>query len=111
MPMMLTHPWRERYNGCARKDKNHMEKTDKQEILDAFKTLSNLFQMKKTSLFFYLMLIALLAFKLPDDSLFRIPQNWPKPHYDFNKNPLTKEKIILGRTLFYDPILSADNSI
>lgn len=67
--------------------------------------------MKKTSLFFCLMLIALLAFKLPDDSLFRIPQNWPKPHYDFNKNPLTKEKIFLGRTLFYDPILSADNSV
>jgi cytochrome c peroxidase len=67
--------------------------------------------MKKTSLFFCLMLIGLLAFKLPDESLFKIPENWPKPYYDFNKNPLTKEKIFLGRTLFYDPILSADNSV
>lgn len=39
------------------------------------------------------------------------PKNWPKPQYDFNKNPLTQEAIDLGRKLFYDPILSSDSSI
>jgi len=40
-----------------------------------------------------------------------IPKNWPKPHYDFSKNPLTEEGFQLGRNLFYDPILSRDNTI
>ncbi|MBJ7429678.1 MAG: cytochrome-c peroxidase, partial [Bacteroidia bacterium] len=31
--------------------------------------------------------------------------------YDFSKNQLTKEKILLGRVLFYDPILSKNNTI
>lgn len=39
------------------------------------------------------------------------PDNWPKPKYNFNNNPLTLSKIELGRKLFYDPILSKDNSI
>lgn len=43
--------------------------------------------------------------------LFVIPQGWPKPTYDFTKNPLTKEGFELGRQLFYDPILSRDNTI
>lgn len=38
------------------------------------------------------------------------PETWTKPVYDFEKNPLTKEGIALGRKLFYDPILSKDNS-
>lgn len=42
---------------------------------------------------------------------FEIPKNWPKPHYDFTKNPLTEEGFQLGRQLFYDPILSKDNTI
>jgi cytochrome c peroxidase len=40
-----------------------------------------------------------------------IPKNWPKPVYDFKKNPLTEEGFQLGRHLFYDPILSKDNTI
>jgi cytochrome c peroxidase len=40
-----------------------------------------------------------------------IPKNWPKPTYDFSKNPLTEEGFQLGRNLFYDPILSRDNTI
>ncbi|WP_445719623.1 cytochrome-c peroxidase [Flavobacterium sp.] len=40
-----------------------------------------------------------------------IPKNWPKPVYDFSKNPLTEEGFQLGRNLFYDPILSRDNTI
>lgn len=42
---------------------------------------------------------------------FVVPQGWPKPTYDFTKNPLTKEGFELGRQLFYDPILSRDNTI
>ncbi|WNM18186.1 cytochrome-c peroxidase [Flavobacterium capsici] len=42
---------------------------------------------------------------------FEVPKNFPKPVYDFSKNPLTEEKFQLGRTLFYDPILSRDNTI
>lgn len=42
---------------------------------------------------------------------FDVPKKWPKPHYDFSKNPLTEEGFQLGRTLFYDPILSRDNTI
>lgn len=40
-----------------------------------------------------------------------IPKAWPKPVYDFEKNPLTEEGFQLGRKLFYDPILSRDNTI
>lgn len=42
---------------------------------------------------------------------FEVPQNWPKPQYDFKNNPLTEEGFQLGRNLFYDPILSRDNTI
>jgi cytochrome c peroxidase len=40
-----------------------------------------------------------------------IPPDWPKPAYDFSKNPLTKEGFELGRHLFYDPLLSRDQTI
>lgn len=39
------------------------------------------------------------------------PTSWPDPVYNFNKNPLSKEGIELGRKLFYDPLLSKDNTI
>ena len=42
---------------------------------------------------------------------FEVPKGWPKPHYDFKKNPLTEAGFQLGRKLFYDPILSRDNTI
>jgi cytochrome c peroxidase len=42
---------------------------------------------------------------------FNIPKKWPKPVYDFKKNPLTQEGFELGRKLFYDPILSRDKTI
>ena len=50
------------------------------------------------------------AFEL-HESLFEVPINWPKPSYDFRKNPLSADKIELGRHLFYDPILSKNNQI
>jgi cytochrome c peroxidase len=40
-----------------------------------------------------------------------VPTNWPKPVYDFSKNPLTSQKVELGRALFYDPLLSINNQI
>ena len=42
---------------------------------------------------------------------FEIPKGFPKPVYDFKKNPLTEEGFQLGRQLFYDPILSKDSTI
>lgn len=41
----------------------------------------------------------------------KMPENFPEPIYDFSKNELKKEKIELGRALFYDPILSRNNTI
>ena len=59
----------------------------------------------------FISIILLISFIRKEDELISIPKNWPKPHYNFSKNPLSKEKILLGRMLFYDPILSRDNSI
>jgi cytochrome c peroxidase len=42
---------------------------------------------------------------------FEVPKGWPKPQYDFSKNPLTEEGFQLGRHLFYDPIISRDSTI
>jgi cytochrome c peroxidase len=60
---------------------------------------------------FFLSVWVLLSFFEKEKNLFDIPKNWPKPVYNFKNNPLSKEKIFLGRNLFYDPILSRDNSI
>ncbi|MBV6425827.1 MAG: Cytochrome c551 peroxidase [Haliscomenobacter sp.] len=46
-----------------------------------------------------------------EELLFVKPANFPEPVYDFKKNPLTKEGVLLGRTLFYDALLSKDNTI
>ena len=48
---------------------------------------------------------------IQEETPFYIPAKWPKPHYDFTQNPLSKEKFELGRTLFYDPDLSRDSTI
>jgi cytochrome c peroxidase len=42
---------------------------------------------------------------------FTSPKGWPAPVYNFNGNPLTKEGIALGKKLFYDPLLSSDNTV
>ena len=56
-------------------------------------------------------LLLFSAFMATKETILPIPKNCPKPSYDFTKNPLTEEKIELGRALFYDPILSRDNTI
>lgn len=40
-----------------------------------------------------------------------IPDGFPQPVYQFQDNPLSKEGFELGRKLFYDTRLSADNQI
>ena len=46
-----------------------------------------------------------------DDIKEIIPPGWPQPVYTFSTNVLTLDGFNLGRTLFYDPILSLDNSV
>ena len=56
--------------------------------------------------------IYLLAFTVDSDGeLFNTPSNFPKTTYNFSTNPLTEEGIVLGKTLFYDAMLSQDNSL
>lgn len=57
-----------------------------------------------------MIIVLLVAFKSAE-KLFIAPANWPKPVYDFSKNNLTEQKVLLGRVLFYDPLLSKNNTI
>ncbi|NDB35612.1 MAG: cytochrome-c peroxidase [Flavobacteriia bacterium] len=57
---------------------------------------------------FFLFLAAAIS---PVDGLFYVPENWPKPTYNFEDNPVSLEGFNLGRALFYDPILSKDSTI
>ncbi len=49
-------------------------------------------------------------FQNSDTLSFNIPEGWPEPYYDFERAPVTKNGFILGRKLFYDPLLSKDSS-
>jgi cytochrome c peroxidase len=57
--------------------------------------------------------LALTAFTLvPRTPVYLpVPKNWTKPIYDFSQNQLTEENVQLGKALFYDPLLSEDNTI
>lgn len=46
-----------------------------------------------------------------DSIRFIVPANFPPPVYQFTNNPVTEAGFILGRQLFYDPLLSKDGSI
>ena len=60
----------------------------------------------------FVLLAILLSFQSIKPKMgFEIPKGWPKPLYYFEGNPFTEEKFQLGRKLFYDPILSRDNTI
>ncbi len=67
--------------------------------------------MKKAVIIFIPIFALLMAFKPLKELQWNNPKGWPEPHYDFTKNPLSQAKIELGRALFYDPILSLDNTI
>lgn len=47
----------------------------------------------------------------PEEWRFQIPKGFPTPHYAFENNEQSQLRFELGRFLFYDPILSSDNSI
>ena len=55
--------------------------------------------------------VSLAASQSAMKSLFRVPAHFPEAVYDFKKNPISAEKVELGRYLFYDPVLSMDNTI
>ena len=40
-----------------------------------------------------------------------VPDGWPVPVYRFENNPITTERFELGRALFYETMLSRDNTI
>jgi cytochrome c peroxidase len=65
------------------------------------------------SLAFGISIIGIYAFSKSQFTpiYFEVPEGWPKPHYDFKNNPVSEEGFQLGRKLFYDPILSRDNTI
>ncbi|RQO29804.1 cytochrome-c peroxidase [Taibaiella sp. KBW10] len=48
---------------------------------------------------------------LDENFAFIIPTGWPQPFYNFEQNPVSKERFELGRKLFYDKQLSINNSI
>lgn len=49
---------------------------------------------------------------LPTSDLVEIiPDGWPQPKYTFSVNTISENKFILGRSLFYDPILSLDSTV
>lgn len=59
-----------------------------------------------------LLCIAFLAFRYTESTgCWTKPKHFPEPGYDFTRNPMTPAKIQLGRALFYDPILSRNNTI
>ena len=66
--------------------------------------------MKKTVFVLIALAILISAFRSVG-GLFSVPGYFPEPAYDFSKKPLEESKIELGRALFYDPVLSRNNTI
>lgn len=65
---------------------------------------------------FALVQLLLLSACLKDEAIeqpvqFVQPANFPAPQYNFGSNPLSQEGFLLGKRLFYDPVLSKDSSI
>ncbi|MGZ4054298.1 MAG: cytochrome-c peroxidase [Bacteroidia bacterium] len=51
-------------------------------------------------------------FKITEkDVELKIPKGFPKPFYNFKNNKLSPDVFVLGRKLFFDPILSSDSTI
>jgi hypothetical protein len=49
---------------------------------------------------------------LPVDNIRQVvPEGWPAPVYAFENNPLSEDGFALGRALFYEKMLSRDNTI
>jgi cytochrome c peroxidase len=83
----------------------------------------NSFVMKRKRIYFFLFSLSLLLFLVgfvtdnnyfaisQKDVEFHIPKGFPQPFYDVKRNIPTPAGFVLGRKLFYDPILSKDSSI
>lgn len=67
--------------------------------------------MRTSSMLFSLFCGLLFSFVGNEKADFKKPKGWPEPVYNFKNNPLNKETIELGRALFYDPLLSRNNTI
>ncbi len=65
----------------------------------------------KNKLILLSVLLLCIAFVSINKNAFKYPKYFPKPVYALENNNRTEFKIELGRVLFYDPILSKDNSI
>lgn len=61
-------------------------------------------------LLFFIIIVA-TSFVVQESHPFQVPNNWPTPNYPLTNHSLTDQKIYLGRVLFYDPILSKDQTI
>ena len=57
------------------------------------------------------MVIVFLAAQPIKNITLEFPDYWPAPVYKLDANPLTEDGVLLGRKLFYDPILSRDSTI
>ena len=72
---------------------------------------------KKSGFVLVLILLIVVACKKTNDLLeeklltFEKPVHFPDPVYKLNTNPITNLGFELGKKLFYDPILSRDNTI
>ncbi|MBA4853412.1 cytochrome c peroxidase [Emticicia sp. BO119] len=67
---------------------------------------------KETKIFLLLSGVAFLSFKsITGPELFSVPTNFPRPTYHFDSNPLSRAGVELGKTLFYDSIISSDNTV
>lgn len=67
--------------------------------------------MKRTLCILGTLCFILYGFNVLKEYTLKIPPGWPQPVYNIDKNPLSDPKIQLGRVLFYDPILSKNNTI
>ena len=69
--------------------------------------------MRLNNLYWCGAICCLLAFSREKADFFALPypSHWPKPAYDFSRNPLSRQGVALGRQLFYDPILSRDSTV
>ena len=68
--------------------------------------------MRKNVIILCLFVFIMFSFVLiKDNHFFYPPDYFPKPVYNFEQPPFDSNKIELGRILFYDPILSKDNTI
>lgn len=66
--------------------------------------------MKRFAFLVFLIVLIISGFKSLD-GFPPYPKNFPKPVYDFSKKPITQAQVDLGHALFYDPVLSKDNTI